>query len=76
MAICLKGTVKTQAGTPIEGASVRLIGSDEPLGDVGHAAVHQPGAVSWARTITGFSGHRWNCWQRFVMNQVAGITRC
>ncbi len=74
MAISLKGTVKTQAGTPIGGASVRLIGSGEPLGDVGPAAVHRPDAVSWTRTITGFSGNRWNCWQKFVMNQVAGIT--
>jgi hypothetical protein len=74
LAISLKGTVKTRVGTPIEGASVRLIGSEELLGDVSPAAVHRPGAVSWTRTITGFSGNRWNCWQKFVMNQVAGIT--
>jgi hypothetical protein len=74
MAISLKGTVKTQAGTPIEGASVRLIGSEEPLGDVGSAALDRPDAVSWTETITDFSGNRWNCWQRFVMNRVAGIT--
>ncbi|MDH4136559.1 MAG: hypothetical protein OEW09_07590, partial [Anaerolineae bacterium] len=74
LAITLKGTVKTQAGTPIESASVRLIGSEESLGDVSPASVRRPGAVSWTRTITGFSGNRWNCWQKFVMNQVAGIT--
>jgi hypothetical protein len=74
LAISLRGTVKTQAGIPIESASVRLIGSEKPLGDVGPAAVRRPDAVSWTGTITGFSGNRWNCWQKFVMNQVAGIT--
>lgn len=74
LAISLKGIVKTQAGTPIEGASVRLIGSEESLGNVSSVAVRRPGAVSWTRTITGFSGNRWNCWQKFVMNQVAGLT--
>jgi len=74
MAVSLKGTVKTQDGASIESASVRLIGPDEQLGDVRTAAVYRPGAVSWTRTLTGFYGHRWNCWQKFVMNQVAGIT--
>jgi phage tail protein X len=74
MAISLRGTVQTQEGRPLEGVIVRLIGSEEPLGDVRTAAVRRPDAVSWDRIITGYAGHRWNCWQRFVMNQVAGIT--
>lgn len=32
------------------------------------------GGVSWTRTITGFSGNRWQAWQLYVENQVSGIT--
>ena len=74
MTLSLQGRVLTQTGTPVEGASVQLIGSEGPLGDVGSAAIDRPGAVTWTRTITGFAGHRWNCWQEFVMNVVSGIT--
>ncbi|MBN1641094.1 MAG: hypothetical protein JXA09_07650 [Anaerolineae bacterium] len=74
MALSLTGSVRTQDGAPIADAAVHLITSAGPLGEVGAAAVHRPDALSWTRSITGFSGHRWNCWQKFVMKQVAGIT--
>jgi len=74
MSISLKGTVQTPTNTPVEGASVYLIGAETLLGDARSAAIRRPGEVTWSRIITGFSGHRWNCWQKFVMNQVAGIT--
>ena len=75
MSISLAGTVTNkQDGTPIPRAAVRLYGGAEPLGDVRTAAVRREGAVSWTRTVTGFAGVRWNAWQKFVMNYVAGIT--
>ncbi|MCB9420428.1 MAG: hypothetical protein H6667_11530 [Ardenticatenaceae bacterium] len=30
--------------------------------------------VNWTRTVTGFSGNRWQAWQQYVENQVSGIT--
>jgi hypothetical protein len=32
------------------------------------------GGVNWTRTVTGFSGNRWEAWQLYVENQVGGIT--
>jgi hypothetical protein len=74
MAITLQGTVRTQDNEAVEKASVQLVAPAEPLRGLKAAAVRRPGAVSWTRTISGFSGHRWNCWQKLVMNVVAGIT--
>ncbi len=74
MAISLRGTVTTQEGLPVEHAQVRLIGPEDPFGSARDAALHRPGALSWTRSIAGYFGNRWNCWQKFVMNQVAGIT--
>ena len=34
----------------------------------------QARTVVWQRPITGFSGHRWNAWEKFVKDQVAGIS--
>jgi hypothetical protein len=30
--------------------------------------------ISWSRTLTGFSGNRWQAWQQHVEGQVSGIT--
>ena len=30
--------------------------------------------VGWDRTISGFSGNRWLCWQKFVAGRVLGLT--
>jgi hypothetical protein len=32
------------------------------------------GGVNWTRSVTGFSGNRWEAWQLYVENQVSGIT--
>lgn len=29
---------------------------------------------TWSRQLTGFAGSRWDCWTKFVQNQVRGIT--
>jgi hypothetical protein len=75
MSISLNGTItKKENGAPIARATVRLFGAAEPLGDVRAAAVHREDAVAWTRVLTGFAGVRWNAWQKYVMNYVAGIT--
>ncbi len=33
-----------------------------------------PGGVSWTRTVSGFSGSRWDAWVAHVDGQVTGIT--
>ena len=30
--------------------------------------------ISWNRSLTGFSGNRWQVWQQYVEGQVNGIT--
>jgi hypothetical protein len=62
------------AGLPVQGATVRLIGDLAHLGDDRRAVANSRGAVTWTRPLTGYSGSLWNCWQRFVSHQVAGIT--
>ena len=73
MAFSLTGSVRTDSATAVPGASVRLVGPIESLVAAELAAAGQPDQVAWTRVITGFSGHRWHCWQKFVKNQVAGV---
>ncbi len=73
MAVSMHGSVRRKDQTPVQGASVWLIGPIEVLKPQALAR-RAPLKVEWTRAITGFSGSRWNCWQRFVENQVAGIT--
>jgi hypothetical protein len=72
-AVELRGRV-LRAGEPVPGAQVRVVGTVELLGGDRRAAAHVPELVTWTRTITGFGGRPWNCWQRFVQRTVAGIT--
>lgn len=74
MSISIKGVIRTQNGTAIDNAAVWIIGSEESLGDVRTAAIRQADVVPWTHQITGFTGHLWNGWQKFVMNHVAGLT--
>lgn len=30
--------------------------------------------IVWDRTITGFGGDRWTCWQRYVQGKVVGLS--
>jgi hypothetical protein len=32
------------------------------------------GGISWSRSLTGFTGNRWQVWQQYVEGQVNGIT--
>ncbi|MCX6049792.1 MAG: carboxypeptidase regulatory-like domain-containing protein [Chloroflexi bacterium] len=59
---------------PVAGATVRLVGHLATLGNVRGAAWDQPGAISWSRPVTGFSGNLRNAWDRFVAREVAGLT--
>jgi len=73
MTVSLHGKILSKAQAPVRGASVWLIGPVEVVGPEA-IALHAPVQVAWTRAITGFSGHRWSCWQRFVEGQVQGIT--
>ncbi len=67
MALSMRGTIKDQKGTPIAGASVRLVGARELLGgQAGVVRAPAPGGLAWTRSLTGFEGHRWDCWSQFV----------
>ncbi len=75
MAIALRGTIRNDAGQPVKNAAARLMGTRDLLGNVPGAVLGgRLGELSWTRPLTGFSGHRWNCFQAQVMNQVSGIT--
>jgi hypothetical protein len=66
MSISLKGTVSTPDNQSIAGASVRLSASNQ--------ASEEIQVVSWSRTLTNFSGNRWQCWVDNVRDQVQEIT--
>jgi hypothetical protein len=72
-AITLEGLVVAD-GQPVATAKVRLLGRAEELGADPRAAAYNPTAIAWTRTLTGFQGTVWNCWQRFVAPEVAGMT--
>ena len=74
MAISLAGFIRTPDQDPVGNAVVQLVAPAELLQGVQGAAIHRQGAVSWTRVLTGFSSHRWNCWQQHVKDEVAGIT--
>lgn len=44
-----------------------------PLATTAPAPITTTG-VNWTRTVTGFTGNRWQAWQQYVENQVSGIT--
>lgn len=64
----------TVAGAPAPLALLRLYGPEQALGDRPDAALALPGAITWTREIRDFDGSRWNCWQRYVEQDVAAIT--
>ncbi len=55
-------------------ATVRIIGDRQTLGATRGAAIDAPGAVSWSRRISDYSGTLRNAWDHFVAGEVAGIT--
>jgi hypothetical protein len=74
MSIDISEKILSTSGEPISEAEIRLIGPQETMGTVKDGAILFPGAIVWNRTITDFEGHRWNCWLKFVAQQVSGIT--
>ena len=71
----LGGAVIDREAKPIVAASLRLCGTQQDIGLMERAAVEIAEGISWApRDLGDFEGTRWNCWQRFVMKRVAGIT--
>jgi hypothetical protein len=58
----------------VTGALVRLIGDVETLGGDPRAVLYGRGAVTWTHALTGFAGSLWNCWQKYIAREVAGIT--
>ncbi|MBX3011631.1 MAG: peptidoglycan DD-metalloendopeptidase family protein [Caldilineaceae bacterium] len=71
--LTIHGTV-TQAGRPVAGARVRLVGGQETLGSVQAAALDAATAITWTRAITGFTGTVATCWRKYVEPAVAGLT--
>jgi hypothetical protein len=59
---------------PVQGAAVRLIGPAAAVAENEGAATDLPLQVAWTRVITDFFGNRWQCWMKFVMDEVIGIT--
>ena len=71
----LSGRVSNQLDNqPVANAFVRLIGHANTVGAVRRGAIVQPTAVTWTRKLTGYEGLRWQCWQKYLAQQVAGIT--
>ena len=64
----------TLDGSPVAGAVVRLVGSLGQLGSVRGAGIELPGAVTWSRAVTGFSGTLRTAWDRCVAGEIAGLT--
>jgi hypothetical protein len=64
----------TCEGEPVEDAEVRILGSVDALGADPRAASYDPTAITWSRPITDYEGNAWNCWQKYVVREVAGIT--
>jgi hypothetical protein len=61
----------------LEGVAVSLCGDADMFVNVSNAdeecAPSTP-LISWTRELTAFYGNRWQCWERFVRDQVHGIT--
>lgn len=64
----------TYNGLPAAGATVRLVGDLQQLGNVRGAVIDLPGAVTWSRPVTGFTGTLRTAWDRFVASSVAGLS--
>ena len=59
---------------PLSAALVRLTGDAGSLAGHPDAALALADAITWTREVSDYSGNRWNCWQKHVAQDVAGIT--
>lgn len=69
-----RGRVVNPVSEPVGGALIRLVADIETLGADPRAVIAGRAAVTWTRPLTGYAGSLWNCWQRYVAPNVAGIT--
>ena len=61
----------------LSGVELSLCGPADMYGAVvGAEDEHAPASpvIAWTRELTGFYGNRWQCWERFVRDDVEGIT--
>jgi len=61
----------------LSGVELSLCGAADMFGAVvGAEDEHGPASpvIAWTRELTGFYGNRWQCWERFVCDDVDGIT--
>ena len=59
---------------PVAGALVRLTGEAGSLASHPDAALALANVITWTREVSDYSGNRWNCWQKYVVQDVAAIT--
>ncbi|MFN8445625.1 MAG: M12 family metallopeptidase [Caldilineaceae bacterium] len=70
----IRGRV-TADGVAVTGATVRLIGQIEALGSRRQAVLSLPTpSIVWDRTLQGLEGDRWRCYQKYVAQEVAGLS--
>jgi hypothetical protein len=60
---------------PLGNVPVRLIGPAMALaGQAGARPLPATTQITWTRQLTGFAGTRWDCWVKYLQNQVPGLT--
>jgi hypothetical protein len=70
----LSGKVTDLAtNTPIPFAAIRLIAPLSQLQSVPGSQAFSQQSWGWSRAITGFSGTRWQLWERFLQNRIGGL---
>ena len=64
----------TSFDLPLSAALVRLSGDAGSLAGHPDAVLALADAITWTREVSDYNGNRWNCWQKHVVQDVAGIT--
>lgn len=55
---------------PLANETVRFITQAGYLQQAANRSIMPAGQVDWTRSITGFSGTRWDCWEQYVNGKV------
>lgn len=63
--------VRTIDLAPLANISVRFISQAGYLSNVANRSLLPAGQVDWTRSLTGFSGTRWECWEQQINGKVA-----
>lgn len=64
----------TSLELPVSGVLVRLMGDAASLASHPDAALSLNDVITWTREVSDYSGNSWNCWQKYVVQDVAAIT--